>query len=189
MMFDWIDDIDAFFSVTRDPMATETAFSLAYNRGVWSDEFRAATETCADSIDMLECVFGTSETVARDHAYAISRYIQDLDAAALDGRCYNGTITTQDVAAYVDAVAPILAPNDSGDLRARSISAFEDAAKGPSGAFQSTFGAVLEVLESAPLEDPFPKLYEWYGVVGPGGDYVFSWPNIEDTCEIIIPVI
>lgn len=189
MMFEWIDDIDTFFSVTKDPMATETAFSLAYNRGVWSTEFNTAIDACADAADILECVFGADEAVARDHAYAISRYIQDLDAAAIEGRCYDGAVTTQDIADYVDAVLPILAPNDNDNLKERALAAFQAAAKGDSGSFQATFGAVLEVLESAPLEDPFLQLLEWYGVVGPGADYTFSWPDIEDTCEIVIPVI
>ena len=189
MMFNWLDSIDDFFSVNRDSMATETAFSLAYNRGVWSTEFASAIGDCAAAVDMLDCIFGTPDTVAKDHAYAITRYIQDLDEAALEGRCYNETMTARDVADYIDAVSPILAPNNMEALRESALAAFETAANGESGTFQSTFGAVLKVLESEPLADPFPKLNEWYGVQGPGSAYVFSWPKIENTCEIIVPII
>ncbi len=182
-------DADEFFSVAKDPQATEIAFSIAYNRGVWSNEFQASIDACSSAQDMLGCVFQNDQTIARDHAYAISRYVRDLDSAAHEGRCYNGVITVQDVADYVDSISPILTPEGGDELRERAVEAFVDVAGGESGLFQSTFGAVLEVLESAPLQDPFPTLDEWYAVPEPEGGYSFSWPDIDETCESVAPVV
>ncbi len=189
IMFKWIDDADEFFSVVEDPQATEIAFSIAYNRGVWSNEFQTAIGACSSAQDMLGCVFQNDQTIARDHAYAISRYVRDLDSAAREGRCYNGILTVQDVTGYVDSISPILTPEGGDELRERAVAAFVDAANGESGPFQSTFGAVLEVLESLPLQDPFPTLDEWYAVPEPEGGYSFSWPDIDETCESVAPVV
>lgn len=186
MMHKLLGDPGAFFAAATDPGAVELAFSIAYNRGVWSQELAQAIGPCAAAADLLQCVFGDADTIARDHAFAIWQYVQDLDAAAREGRCYDAALTSADVAAYVDAIAPVLAPGDPAGLRDRAVAAFEAAAGGASGTFQAHFGAVLAVLEAEPVQDPFPQLADWYAVPGPGP--VFTWPAIEATCDSVGPI-
>ncbi len=187
MMYSLLDDPASFFGAVQDPAAIEIAFSLAYNRGVWSQELSTAIGPCAAATDMLDCVFGGTETIAWDHAYAISRYLHDLDAAALAGDCYDAPLSSAQIAAFVDAVAPIVAPGDPAGLRDRAVAAFEADAGGDAGTFQTNFGAVLEVLEAEPFQNPFPQLADWYSVPGPA-DYAPSWPDVDSTCDSVGPI-
>jgi len=189
MMHAYLDSPSRFFDEAVDPGAVELTFSLAYNRGAWSSELQQALGRCATAGDLLACVFGDSQTVARDHAYAIRRYVVDLDTAALSGQCYDAAISSSDVADYVDAIAPLLAPGRRDALRDEAVAAFEAAAGGSTGSFQSTFGAVLEVLEREPLQNPFPQLAEWYGVSGPLDGGAFDWPPIESSCDSVGPIL
>jgi hypothetical protein len=199
-----------WLATMEDPLGQMKVFVLGYNQGLFNpQEFGKSISECHDAEEVISCVWPDAPdyeadlpvgcpngppnpaSPALEYAYAIGHYVEQLDAAAIDGQCYDEPFTEDDVLRYLQEASvlfPELAEADSQDavLQAFDQVAGEDGEVG----FQHGFVKVLEAIEDhqGPFQDPWPQVETRYGADNPAQcdeidpDYL---PPIDESCGAV----
>ncbi len=197
-----------------DPLGQLKTFTIGYNQGLWNTaEFGRAISACADAPELLECVwsgvaatyeYADAESVncpgndylatseALPYSHYIGHYVEQLDGAAREGNCYDGTFTEADALEYLRTVSLMFAPLKDPAAETAVRQAFASVSGGAGTVtFQKGFPKVLEAIEAhqGELQDPWPGMEAQYGADNPAQcDTIEPYlPAIEDTCESITP--
>lgn len=165
-----VGDVDQWMREATDPMARDKMLALAWNRGAWAGEVKAALRGCKGQL-IERCT--EPESVARHHVVNISRTLRSFEQAIAEGSCYAEPVSTDDVLRYLDAVGAILPERVDVHVRHAATEAFLAASSGADPApFQQVAAATFAGIEAAwnmPLSCPDEELRRWYGFGCPLG--------------------
>lgn len=156
-----------FVEDSVDEQSLVKIISLAYNRGLWWDEFPDFFETerqvCVSKENMLDCI---EHDIAHDHATAIAEYANILNHAPdYGGSFYDPKVSWEDVDAYLIAMAPLNPGIDMDALRSR-VSGIFDNLRNADGtvSFRYDVPKILDeiILNTWSISDPSSQINAWY---------------------------
>lgn len=152
-----------FIHDSADENALVKTVALAYNRGLWWNEFGSIFNTdrvsCVSKTNMMDCV---QDETAHDYGTALAEYYTALNNAP---QWYDPQLTWADFDSYIDAITPMNPGIDMTAVKAQALETFITVANGsPSISFRAAAGSVLDtiILHTWRIQDPSVSINEWY---------------------------